>query len=225
MNAHTQAGETFFIFTCAVRQIASMFRRVSDVFQNKHTQGDLQRLKQLLTEVTGKVHTDKEVSLLNLACGRADETAVLAEVFGKNGIDITGMDIRDRELDIARDRWKKLLQGNAKAQFHVQNGTQLDTLKQLHDSFDIVFMRHQNYWNGDSTWEKIYDQALHRLNDDGLMVITSYFDREHSLAIEALQSLGAKMVTNVRNGKSRVLMDSIGKSVDRHVAVFRKPST
>ena len=196
---------------------------MSDLSHDNHTERDLQQLKRLLSGVIGEKQGNDPVNLLNLACGRADETSVLADVFGKNGIQITGMDIRDKELDMARERWNKLLPAHANAEFHVQNGTQLNTLKQLGDDFDVVFMRHQNYWNGDTTWQKIYDQALHRLDEDGMMVITSYFDREHSLAIEALQSLGAELVTNVRNEESRVLLDSHGKSVDRHVAVFRKP--
>lgn len=183
----------------------------------------MQRLRRLLSGLLGEPLEKGPVSLLNLACGRADETEVLADVFGKGGIHITGMDIRGRELDIARERWRKLLPADAEAEFHVQNGTKLDTLKQLREDFDVVFMRHQNYWNGDSTWKKIYDQALHRLDDGGTMVITSYFDREHRQALDALQSLGAELVTSVRNSDSRTLPDAPGKSVDRHIAVLRKP--
>jgi SAM-dependent methyltransferase len=177
----------------------------------------------MLSEIVGDHPASKPMSLLNLACGRADETGVLADVFGKKGIDITGMDIRDRELDMARERWGKLLPSKANAEFHVQNGTTLNNLKELQDDFDVVFMRHQNYWNGDTTWQQIYDQALHRLDQDGRLVITSYFDREHHLALEAIQSLGAELVTDIRNENSRTLSDAPGKSVDRHIAVFRKP--
>ncbi|HCC20383.1 MAG TPA: hypothetical protein DEP88_03930 [Verrucomicrobiales bacterium] len=193
-----------------------------ETFRNTHTNKDMQQLRHLLSQAIGNGIGNQPVSLLNLACGRADETRVLADVFGKNGIQISGMDIRDRELDIARERWKKLLPDNAEAEFHVQNGTKLSTLKQLRDDFDVVFMRHQNYWNGDTTWKEIYDQALHRLDEDGMMVITSYFDREHNQALEAIQSLGAKLVTNIRNPDSRILLDAKGKSVDRHIAVFSK---
>ena len=83
-------------------------------------------------------------------------------------------------------------------------------------------MRHQNFWNGDMTWTKIYDEALHRLDENGLFVITSYFDREHKLALDAIQSLGAQLVCSERNPHSRQLGDAPNKSVDRHVAVFRK---
>ncbi|MFK7909723.1 MAG: class I SAM-dependent methyltransferase [Akkermansiaceae bacterium] len=192
-------------------------------FQNTHTQSDMKQLKRLLSRLTAKKNGQDPVSLLNLACGRADETGVLADVYGKNGIHITGMDIRDRELEMAKELWAKHLPSNAEAEFHVQNGTQLDLLKQLDDDFDVIFMRHQNYWNGDTTWQQIYDQALHRLDKDGQLVITSYFDREHQLALKAIQALGAELVVDVKNNNSRLISEAHGKSVDRHIAVFRKP--
>lgn len=199
---------------------------MSDVFHNAHTQHDLQRLKNLLAKTLDdsgvNPNAQNPINLLNLACGRADESGVLADIFGKNGIHITGLDIRDRELDLARERWKKHLPNHAQAEFHVQDGSKLDHMKQLHDHFDVVFMRHQNFWNGDSTWMNIYDQALHRLDEDGMMVITSYFDREHQQALQAIQSLGAELVCDVKNTDSRLLFDAPGKSVDRHVAIFRK---
>lgn len=196
---------------------------MSGIFHDPHTGRDLRQLKKLLEAATGANTVGKPASLLNLACGRADETGVLADVFGKSGIHLTGLDIRDRELDLARERWKKLLPASATAEFHVQDGTRLGDMKELRDDFDIVFMRHQNYWNGDTTWRRIYSQALQRLDRDGQLVITSYFDREHRQALDAIRSLGAELVTDIRNARSRVLSRACGKSVDRHVAVFRRP--
>lgn len=196
-------------------------------FRDKNLAKDLTQLTRLLDQSIQQNGLDyliaKEVNLLNLACGRADETAALASVFGKQGIRMTGLDIRDRELDIARERWSRHLPDKAEVEFHVQNGTQLDDMKELHDQFEVILMRHQNFWNGDSTWMHIYDQALHRLNDKGVVVITSYFDREHRQALEALQSLGAELVQSIHNPDSRILSVAHQKSVDRHIAILRKP--
>jgi hypothetical protein len=52
-------------------------------------------------------------------------------------------------------------------------------------------------------------------------VITSYFDKEHQLALEALQKLGAEVVLSRRNERSRKLITP-GKSVDKHIAVLRR---
>jgi hypothetical protein len=68
---------------------------------------------------------------------------------------------------------------------------------------------------------RIFEQSLHRLKDDGVLVLTSYFDREHELALQAFRSLGAEVVITERNAESREL-GTPGKSVDRHVAVLRK---
>lgn len=197
-------------------------------FSHSPTASDLKRLKQLLGESLTKagVNIPEQSRLLNLACGRADEAAVLADVFGKKGIQLTGLDIRDREISEAQERWKKYLPENAEAEFLVQDCSKLDDLSSLPDDFNIAFMRHQNFWNGDNTWSQIYDQALHRLNDDGLLVITSYFDREHQLALDAIQNLGAELVLTEQNHQSRRIHDvpaGVQKSVDRHVAIFRKP--
>ncbi|NNJ87651.1 MAG: methyltransferase domain-containing protein [Akkermansiaceae bacterium] len=161
--------------------------------------------------------------LLNLACGRADETGVLADVFGQQAdhLELTGIDVRGREISVAADRWKQLSPGKS-AEFLVQDASKLSDIREIGESFDLAFMRHQNFWNGDSTWTKIYDQALHRLSEEGLLVITSYFDREHRLALDAIQGLGAELVCTQRHNASRVLTDAPGKSVDRHIAVFKK---
>ena len=204
---------------------------MSSSFANQHTHRDLARLKDFLAETLSKSALSlpssakkESLELLHLACGRADETAVLADVFGKNAesLHMTGLDIRAREIGEANDRWKQLAK-NTTTDFLVQDASKLSDLHELSADFDIAFMRHQNFWNGDTTWSKIYDQALHRLDEDGLLVITSYFDREHQLALDAIQGLGAELVLTERNEHSRVLHDAPGKSVDRHVAIFRKP--
>ncbi|MDB4817412.1 hypothetical protein OAH11_00780, partial [Akkermansiaceae bacterium] len=59
-------------------------------------------------------------------------------------------------------------------------------------------------------------------DEDGLLVITSYFDKEHELATHALEELGAVQVGSIINPNSRALSDAPGKSVDKHLAVFKK---
>ena len=56
-------------------------------------------------------------------------------------------------------------------------------------------------------------------------MITSYFDKEHRLALRALESLGMEVVSNRRNTRSRALSDAPGKSVDRWVAVLKRRGT
>ena len=69
--------------------------------------------------------------------------------------------------------------------------------------------------------EKLFE-IIHE--DDGLLVITSYFDKEHQLALEALQGLGADLIETKHNPLARKLQTA-GKSVDKHIAVLRRTSS
>jgi hypothetical protein len=190
-------------------------------------QQDLGTLKQNLRELLDPHLSESDhLSLLNVACGRGDETGVLAEVLSEKATSthLQGLDIRAAEIDQANSRWKKelaKLAPGASADFITHRGDRLIDLAEI-GTPDIAFLRHQNFWNDRPVWTRIFDQTLERLDDDGLLVITSYFDKEHELATEALQKLGAVQVGSIINPNSRALSDAPGKSVDKHLAVFRK---
>ena len=187
-------------------------------------QQDLDTLEGNLRDLLDPHLSEKEhLSLLNLACGRGDETGVLAKLLAEKSksVHLQGLDIRAAEIDQANSRWKKQLGKNISADFITHRGDQLRELSEV-GSPDIAFLRHQNYWNDKPVWSKIFDQALERLDEDGLLVITSYFDKEHELATKALQNLGAIQIGSIINPNTRALSDAPGKSVDKHHAVFRK---
>ena len=46
-------------------------------------------------------------------------------------------------------------------------------------------------------------------------------DREHALAVKALERTGAELIVSARNDDS-IDLSTHGKSVDRHLAVFRR---
>ena len=187
-------------------------------------QQDLDTLEGNLRDLLDPHLSEKEhLSLLNLACGRGDETGVLARLLAEKSksVHLQGLDIRAAEIDQANSRWKKQLGKNVSADFITHRGDQLRELSEV-GTPDIAFLRHQNYWNDKPVWSKIFDQALERLDEDGLLVITSYFDKEHELATKALQNLGAIQIGSIINPNTRALSDAPGKSVDKHLAVFRK---
>ena len=187
-------------------------------------QQDLDTLEGNLRDLLDPHLSEKEhLSLLNLACGRGDETGVLAKLLAEKSksVQLQGLDIRAAEIDQANSRWKKQLGKNVSADFITHRGDQLRELSEV-GTPDIAFLRHQNYWNDKPVWSKIFDQALERLDEDGLLVITSYFDKEHELATKALQNLGAIQIGSIINPNTRALSDAPGKSVDKHLAVFRK---
>ncbi len=185
---------------------------------------DLSKLKLLLSPLIAENITVNNDSLrcLNLACGRADESGVLREILAPFAADlqISGVDIRERELDIARSRWRS--DPHTSYTFLYHDATKLHLIAELAQPCDIIVMRHQNYWNGATTWQSIYDSALQRLSPEGILVITSYFDKEHLQALQAIQQLGATLITTIQNPQSRPVLDAPNKSVDRHIAIFSK---
>lgn len=186
-------------------------------------QEDMAKLRGLLREsLASQVPPATDgMRILNLACGRCDEAETLiqvgSELSGGGPVQMVGADIRIREIRQARETHAHL-----PAEFLIEDATQIDRHQQLGDDFNLVFLRHQNFWHGQELWKKIFDQGIAKLRPDGKLVITSYFDVEHRLALRALEALGMEVISNRRNKASRALADAPGKSVDRWVAVLQR---
>ncbi len=192
----------------------------------KVTSGDDETVRRRLAQ-------KDEARILDLACGDCREAEVLTDFIAdlkgereESVVKLTGIDVRAREIADAKLRFGgktdlRKKQGIRECDFFTGDASKLDGHEELGDDFDLVFMRHQNYWNGAKTWEEIYDQALNKLDDDGRLIITSYFDKEHQLALEAIQRLGGELIKTEFNPETRELQTE-GKSVDRHVAIFRR---
>lgn len=160
-----------------------------------------------------------DLRILNLACGRCDEAETLvnfARSEAPGAVELIGADIRIREILQARERHAKL-----PAEFLLEDATKLGAHKELGGKFDLVLLRHQNYWHGPDLWKRIFERGLERAGEDGLVVITSYFDKEHLLALEAMRDLGAEVAVTKHNLAARRLRTP-GKAVDKHIAVLRR---
>jgi hypothetical protein len=161
----------------------------------------------------------KDLRLLNIACGQCDEAETLvnfAKAQTTGDVKLIGADIRIREILQARENHAHL-----PAEFLLEDATKLSQHKELGENFDMVLLRHQNYWHGPELWKRIFEEGLTKTGDDGLLVITSYFDKEHHLALDALQKLGAELVLTHHNEDSRKLLTP-SKFVDKHLAVLRR---
>jgi SAM-dependent methyltransferase len=186
-------------------------------------QEDMAKLRGLLRESLASqlAPATDGMRILNLACGRCDEAETLiqvgSELTGGGPVQMVGADIRIREIRQARETHAHL-----PAEFLIEDATQIDRHKELGEDFNLVFLRHQNFWHGQELWKKIFDQGIAKLRPDGKLVITSYFDAEHKLALRALEALGMEVISNRRNKASRALADAPGKSVDRWVAVLQR---
>lgn len=183
---------------------------------------DMRKLDALLRETVAPHLRKKrasEMRILNLACGQCDEAETLVN-FAKaqtNGdVNIIGADIRIREILQARERY-----ANLPAEFLLEDATKLGAHSELGEDFNMVLLRHQNFWHGPELWKEIFEQGLEKTGDEGLLVITSYYDKEHRLALDALQNLGAELIITKQNDEARKLITP-GKFVDKHIAVLRR---
>lgn len=190
-------------------------------FTHEGTDGDIRRLRLLLGEVFSLcgLRFSGKMAVMNLACGRADETGALAEALAPAEIGFyLGMDLRAEAIAEAKRRWE--LPGG-EIDFREGNAAMIGRMEGLPE-FDLVFIRHQNYWHEPMVWEGILDEALAALKEGGHLVCTSYFDLEHELFAASMRARGAVLLANVRHAFSRELPDAEGKSVDRRVAVWGK---
>ena len=184
---------------------------------------DVRRLGALLTLGLRAAGWEAPVkpAVLNLACGRADESGVLLAAVAPLAADLfyLGIDLRPPEIAEAKARWIPAAPPGWQLDFRAGDASRTDRMKQL-PPFDFIFIRHQNYWHDPAVWEQLYRNALGALKPGGLLAITSYFDREHDLATACLLQCGALKRADLPHPHSRPLPDAPGKSVDRRLALF-----
>jgi len=188
-------------------------------FQFPDAADDVARLSGRLRQAFAAIGFPKttRLTILNLACGRADETGALAAALAPAEIGhYLGIDLRPGAIAEATRRWT--LPGGT-IEFRCGDASAIDRLV---SQVDLIFIRHQNYWDDPVVWDRLLDNALKALKPDGLLVCTSYFDREHELLLAALKTRGAELLWNVRAPDSRSLPDAVGKSVDRHLVIFKQ---
>lgn len=184
-------------------------------------EGDIQRLGVLLKSslATAGLTFPEKGAILNLACGRADETGVL--ITALQPLQVTfylGIDLRADAVEEASRRWELR---HGEMQFLEGNAAMIGRMKGL-PKFELVFIRHQNYWHDPMVWEGILDEALAALTPGGYVMCTSYFDLEHELFLASMRARGVNLLLNRRHPASRELPDAEGKSVDRWVAIFSR---
>ncbi len=159
-------------------------------FRYPGTDADVARLTVLLRDAlrAADFFPAHELAVLNLACGRADETGALAAALAPARIGFyLGIDLRPDAVAEAADRWAL---PDGEIAFRAGDASATDRMRQL-PPFDFIFIRHQNYWHEPVVWDRLLGNALSRLKPEGLLACTSYFDREHELLVAALRTRGA----------------------------------
>lgn len=186
---------------------------------------------------------DGTIRMLNIACGYGEDTISLAALFNQfacgflpRPVDYIGIDLRENALVRARRRAHSTAaffkRGNGELgehslpfrfRFSATDATKLDQLPPFAERFDLVVSRHQNAYQGLDIWANIFAQAVDRLKPDGLLLVTSYYDKEHHIALDTIRACGAKLLISLRNPNSRQ-MTYEGQTLDRHVALFAGPN-
>ncbi len=182
---------------------------------------DMRVLDSLLREHVAPhlLTSTSDLRILNLACGQCDEAETLinfAKSENRRAVKLIGADIRIREILQARER-----HANLPAEFLLEDATKLHAHKQIGEDFNMVLMRHQNFWHEPGVWKKIFEQSLDKTGENGLVVITSYYDKEHQLALNALKEIGAELIVTQSNERARKL-HTPGKFIDKQIAVLRR---
>lgn len=203
--------------------------------QREQMADDMRRLEQELRRLCrDRLDTaeSKRLRVLDLACGECFEAEMLQRVLrelsaerqgagaGKMAVDFVGADIRDREISRAAERCGKGKDG-VDYRFLVKDGQKLTQDGDLSGDFDVVFVRHQNYYLGGKEWHELFEQSLEKLAPEGKLVITSYFDHEHELAKDAIQNVGGELIDDIANREARALATK-GKHVDKRLAMFKR---
>jgi SAM-dependent methyltransferase len=196
---------------------SSMIQRLP--FGHPITAVDVARLETILREALVAVgfYRPGSLAVLNLACGRADETGALAAALSPMQIArYLGLDLRHSTIEEARKRWT--LPGG-QLEFLAGDGSAIHRLEQSR-AWDLIFIRHQNFYHDPPRWDRLFGNALSALAPGGLLACTSYFDREHELMKASLRTRGASLLWDANPPGSRPLSDAPGKSVDRRLALF-----
>jgi len=190
-------------------------------FSYEGIDGDISRLGALLSKILalGEVKLPSRLAILNIACGRADETGVLAKALAPADIAFyLGIDLRADAIAEATARWE--LPGGEIC-FREGNAAMIGRMQGLPE-FDLVMIRHQNYWHDPLVWEGVLEEAVSAIRNGGYLLCTSYFDLEHELMLASMRSKDMRLLANLRHAASRPLPDAEGKSVDRWAALFGK---
>ena len=191
----------------------------------------------LLIPMTGYQSPEhRTVQVLDIACGKCREGFVLSTYFGGNrfgnpspNVLVSGIDINPDDINTANennssydiDRKTRVPMFNY--QFINGDATNLDQYPQLPQTADVFVIRHQQISSNEVTWTTIFQQAIDRLGENGIGIITSFSDVEHDMLIGKLEQLHCEVVMNKPNPHAEPT-ETQGVSVDRHIAIVKKGS-
>ena len=188
-----------------------------------------------------EIKPDQNLTVLDVGCGYCQEALVINGFFGDKLMGDTSPTVKVIGIDISEKTIKEAIKANtvkgsstslSKVPDYLllkqADATELDRYDFIPEKVDVITIRHQQISKSEETWTKIFQQALNKVKDGGVVVLTSYTGFEHTMMLEAMQSIGAEVVFSGENpGKSILTENSRMRSEliaasNSHVAVVRK---
>jgi len=179
-------------------------------------------LVSVIAQVGFQLSSNNQTEILDIACGKCVEASVLNSFFGgmnysqfSEQVKVTGIDIRDGMIEEA----KSLYQSDSYS-FVTGDATQLSQYH-LPTSPDVIVIRHQEMINGTSLWEQIVSQAIDRLTNNGIAIITSYTQEENNLLLKYLDKYQLSLKLTIKNQFAKETRIQ-GVAIDQYVLILHR---
>jgi len=186
---------------------------------------DDQRFWSLLSDIKRQVNfaipEERKIQILDIACGECKEAKLLIKFFGNEyaksddgNASLIGVDIDQKRINRAIE----LNSDNQNAVFLCKDATKLDEYPEISVQADIIMIRSQQISASKRIWTEIFSQAIKKLTDNGIMIVTSVSDGEHQMLKDAIKNLPFQILLDETNPHSRI---SDGHGQDMKVLVVK----
>lgn len=177
--------------------------------------------------------SSKKIKILDVGCGDGWDAMPLVSYFGgsnfnhlNSNVDYLGIDISQGAIEDARKFHQE--KGWPNLRFENADATCLNEHLFTRDKFDIIVIRHPEVFTKYSkfitqTWLHIFKNAMLRLAEGGMLIITAYRCFEYLAADRVFKSYGAKQLFLGRNPFSANIELYGGVNArDQFVAIYTK---
>lgn len=187
---------------------------------------DSQRFWNLLADINERINfippSGRKTQILDIACGPCEETKLLTGFFGGGSFEVNGENADFVGIDIDPDRIRQAKKSNSlqNVKFICGDATNLNQYEGIPSQADIIVICNQQISQSRDVWSKIFQQAIQRFNQGGILIITSLSDNEHFLLKETLRELPCQIVLDQQNQHSKPITENASK--DKNVLVVTK---
>lgn len=148
------------------------------------------------------VTPERELTILDVGCGRGLDAIPLTSYFGDTPYGVPGRNVSYIGVDVdivGLKNARGIHKDRPDLRFEQADATRFDDYPFLRGKFDIVVIRHPEVFTRHSrrisdTWLHIFRESVAHLAEGGILLVTAYRCMEHLGAERALTSYGARRV-------------------------------